>query len=119
MKKQMRWLMLILCCVFVVANYFCYDNPAAIETYIEKNLDVTSQQYGLLYTVYAIPNTILPLIGGLLLDRVGQRMALIMFTTTLCIGQGIFMLGGYQESFPLMLIGRGVFGIGCESMYVG
>jgi MFS family permease len=29
------------------------------------------------------------------------------------------MLGGYRESFELMLIGRGIFGIGCESMYVG
>ena len=38
----MRWIMLILCCVFVVSNYFCYDNPAALETYIEANLDVTS-----------------------------------------------------------------------------
>ena len=29
------------------------------------------------------------------------------------------MLGGYRESFDLMLLGRGIFGIGCESMYVG
>ena len=78
--------MLMLCCVFVVSNYFCYDNPAAIETYIESNLNVSSQEYGLLYTIYAIPNTILPLIGGLLLDKVGQRAALILFTTFLCIG---------------------------------
>lgn len=41
MKKSMRWLMLILCCLFVVANYFCYDNPAALETYIEQNLNVS------------------------------------------------------------------------------
>lgn len=37
----------------------------------------------------------------------------------LCTGQGIFMLGGYRNQFSLMLIGRGIFGIGCESMYVG
>lgn len=111
--------MLVLCCVFVVSNYFCYDNPAALETYIESNLNVTSQEYGFLYTIYAIPNTILPLVGGLLLDKIGQRTALILFTILLCTGQGIFMLGGYRESFTLMLIGRGIFGIGCESMYVG
>ena len=29
------------------------------------------------------------------------------------------MLGGYQESYSLMLIGRILFGMGCESMYVG
>lgn len=29
------------------------------------------------------------------------------------------MLGGYKNDFNLMIIGRGIFGIGCESMYVG
>jgi hypothetical protein len=71
MKKSLRWVMLILCCLFVVGNYFCYDNPAALETYIEQHLDVTPSKYGLLYTVYAIPNTILPLVGGLFLDKIG------------------------------------------------
>ena len=69
--------------------------------------------------MYAIPNTILPLIGGLLLDRIGIRAGLIIFTFTLVIGQGVFMLGGYRNDFNLMVIGRGIFGIGCESMYVG
>jgi len=32
MKKKWRWIMLALCCSFVVSNYFCYDNPAALET---------------------------------------------------------------------------------------
>ena len=30
MKKKYRWIMLMLCCLFVVPNYFCYDNPAAL-----------------------------------------------------------------------------------------
>ena len=29
------------------------------------------------------------------------------------------MIGGFQESFNLMLAGRVIFGIGCENMYVG
>ena len=111
--------MLFLCCIFVISNYFCYDNPAALETAIEKNFNVTTEEYGFLYTAYAIPNTILPLFGGLLLDKIGTRNGLILFTTLLCIGQGVFMLGGYDMSFTLMIIGRAIFGVGCESMYVG
>ena len=75
-------------------------------------------EYGLLYTVYAVPNCILPLVGGILLDKIGTRNGLILFTVILTAGQGIFMWGGYRESFQLMLIGRTIFGIGCESMYV-
>ena len=118
MKKRWRWLMLFLCCTFVISNYFCYDNPASLELQLEERL-VSEEQYGLLYTVYAIPNLVLPLVGGIFLDKVGQRNGLLLFTVILCLGQGIIMLGGYQLSFPLMLVGRVIFGIGCESMYVG
>jgi len=49
----------------------------------------------------------------------GTRKALLLFTILICVGQGIFTLGGYHKSFKLMLIGRVIFGIGCENMYVG
>mmetsp|Transcript_13036 Transcript_13036/g.20234 ORF Transcript_13036/g.20234 Transcript_13036/m.20234 type:complete len:122 (-) Transcript_13036:1205-1570(-) len=119
MKKKLRWVMLALCCSFVISNYFCYDNPAALETQIEHDMHKTTSEYGLLYTVYALPNTILPLVGGVFLDRIGTRNGLLLFTTILCLGQFLFMMGGYRMNFSLMLVGRTVFGIGCESMYVG
>jgi hypothetical protein len=31
-KKRWRWVMLILCSSMVIANYFCFDNPASLET---------------------------------------------------------------------------------------
>jgi MFS family permease len=119
MMKKWRWVMLFLCCFLVVPNYFCYDNPASLETYIESEFGKTPTEYGLLYSVYAVPNCIMPLIGGILLDKIGHRIGLIIFTTFLCVGQGIFMLGGYNRDYNLMIVGRGIFGIGCESMYVG
>lgn len=115
----MRWLMLFLCCIFVVANYFCYDNPASVEKKLETELGITPSEYGLLYTVYAIPNCILPLAGGILIDKIGTRNGLILFAILLTAGQGIFMIGGYRKSLKIMLVGRAIFGIGCESMYVG
>lgn len=118
MKQRYRWLMLFFCCTFVISNYFCYDNPAAMETQIEARI-VDETEYGLLYTVYAIPNVFLPLVGGIFLDKIGVRNGLLLFTVLLCIGQGVVMLGGYRLSFSLMLVGRVIFGIGCESMYVG
>jgi MFS family permease len=119
MKKKFRWIMLVLSCLFVVPNYFCFDNPASLETYIEEVFDKTPYQYGFLYSVYAIPNCILPLIGGLLLDKLGVRVCLVVFSVLLCTGQLVFMLGGYWNDFNLMIVGRGIFGAGCESMYVG
>lgn len=85
-KKKWRWLLLILCSSMVISNYFCFDNPAALEVQIQEVFDKQPAEYGLLYTVYALPNTVLPLVGGLLIDRIGNRNALLIFTLFLCIG---------------------------------
>jgi MFS family permease len=80
---------------------------------------VGKQTYGILYTGYAIPNLFIPIFAGALFDKIGSRNGILIFTVLLCLGQFIFMLGGYHLSFNLMIIGRIIFGIGCESMYVG
>lgn len=117
LKKKLRFIMLLLACTFVISNYFCYDNPAAVQEGLED--EFTAFEYSLLYVFYAVPNVFLPLTSGIILDKLGHRNGLIIFTVILCLGQGIFMYGGYQKSFAAMAIGRGLFGIGCESMYVG
>ena len=50
----------------------------------------------------------------LLFDRLG----LILFTVVLTIGQAVFTVGGYQNSYLIMMIGRFIFGLGGESMTV-
>ena len=46
------------------------------------------------------------------------RLGLILFTVVLTIGQLVFAIGGYQESYLIMMIGRFIFGLGGESMTV-
>jgi len=72
----------------------------------------------LLYTVYSIPNIILPLFGGMFLDRFGIRTGLVLFTFILTIGQFVYMVGGFKNNFNLLLAGRIIFGMGGECMGV-
>lgn len=111
--------MLFLCCMFVLGNYYCYDIPGSLEPNIEKSFKVDPHTFGLLYTLYGAPNTIIPFVGGALLDRFGARKMLLSFTILVVIGQAICTAGGYYNSFNLMLVGRAIFGLGAESMYVG
>jgi len=62
---------------------------------------------------------ILPIYGGIVIDRIGLSNGLLLFSAILCIGQGIFTLGGSYRSYSMMLAGRFIYGIGSESMYVG
>ena len=58
----------------------CYDYPAALELEIEELFNRSSTEYGLLYTGYAIPNLFMPLLGGMIFDRLGTRTGLMIFT---------------------------------------
>ena len=40
MKKKWRWLLLFFASFMVMPNYFCYDNPAALQVSIEKQLEI-------------------------------------------------------------------------------
>jgi len=55
---------------------------------------------------------ILPLFGGVIIDRMGIRESVTLFFMLNLIGNFIFALGGVYESFTLMLVGRCIFGTG-------
>lgn len=69
-----------------MGNYFCTDFPAVLKDQILEQFDVDSLKYNLLYTVYSGPNIILPLIGGVLVDKIGLRKGIMFFPIFLMIG---------------------------------
>lgn len=74
--------------------------------------------FSLLYTLYAVPNIVLPFFGGFFTDKWGARFCLLMFSSLLTIGQVVFALGLSIKSWPLMFLGRIIFGCGGENMNV-
>mmetsp|Transcript_11707 Transcript_11707/g.11650 ORF Transcript_11707/g.11650 Transcript_11707/m.11650 type:complete len:152 (+) Transcript_11707:252-707(+) len=84
-------------------------------------------KYNLLYSVYSYPNIILPLIGGVLIDKIGINFSIVLFSTLLVAGQGVFAIAGFvgesgedhvSTAFIIAIIGRVVFGLGGESLNV-
>ena len=73
-----------------------------------------STRYSLLYTVYSLPNMLLPIFGGVLLDTIGVRTGLILFCSIAMLGQAVFTFGGYSNNFNTMIVGRVIFGMGGE-----
>ena len=43
-----------------------------------------------LYSVYSFPNIVLPLVGGMIVDRWGVAKSLCLFTLLILLGQAIF-----------------------------
>ncbi|GJJ76285.1 hypothetical protein EMPS_08644 [Entomortierella parvispora] len=117
-----HWLVLLLACMIVFGNYYCYDIPAALNVQLREWLgtdDGTHQyQLNLLYAVYSLPNIVLPLLGGYLIDRLSASRMLILFSLCICLGQGIFSMGISLKSIGWMVLGRFIFGIGGECLEV-
>lgn len=95
-KTGWRWVMLTFGCFFLMGSYFCFDNPAPLKNRLEeKPFSFSDAQWSGLYSIYSFPNMILPLFGGIFVDKLGIRLGLILFTVVLTIGQLVFAIGGY------------------------
>lgn len=117
----MRWLALFFSCMLLMGSYFSYDNPQALQGQLEDpngRYKLTGVQFNLLYSVYSFPNIILPLFGGILVDKIGARIAILLFSCLLILGQCVFAFGVSEASFTWMIIGRVIFGLGGESLSV-
>ncbi|XP_070801147.1 lysosomal dipeptide transporter MFSD1 isoform X1 [Pituophis catenifer annectens] len=114
-----RLLVLAFMCFLGFGSYFCYDNPAALQTQVQRDMKVNTAEFMALYAWYSWPNVFLCFFGGFLIDRVfGIRWGTIIFSCFVCVGQVIFALGAICNAFWLMEFGRFVFGIGGESLAV-
>jgi MFS family permease len=111
----LRWTVLVLVSIALFGNYYAYDGIGPLADTLQKQLGFTQTQVGLLNAIYSFPNIVMVVIGGVIVDRVGARLAAVGFA-------GICLLGAIitacSPSFTVMAAGRLVFGIGAESMIV-
>jgi MFS family permease len=120
-QRPVRWLILLLACVMMIGNYYSYDTPAALYTQLKQMMGGGpgfDQNFNLLYTVYSIPNMVLPFFGGFFVDKLGAPRCLLIFCTCLCLGQSVFAIGATMENWYIMWLGRVIFGFGGESCTV-
>uniref|UniRef100_A0AAA9T7V9 Lysosomal dipeptide transporter MFSD1 n=1 Tax=Bos taurus TaxID=9913 RepID=A0AAA9T7V9_BOVIN len=65
-----RLVVLLLMCFLGFGSYFCYDNPAALQIQVKRDMQVNTTKFMLLYAWYSWPNVVLCFFGGFLIDRV-------------------------------------------------
>ena len=74
--------------LLVSGSYFCYDNPAALQDTMMRDLSINEGQFMAFYSLYSWPNVILCMFGGYLIDKVfGTRLGAIVFGLIVTIGQ--------------------------------
>jgi MFS family permease len=110
-----RWSVLVAISVAMFGNYYVYDSIAPVADSLQKLLGFTDTQIGTLNAIYSLPNIIVVLIGGIIVDRFGTRLSTLFFAIICSVGAFVTAI---SPSFPVMAAGRLIFGLGAESMIV-
>lgn len=113
-----RFIVLISAALFMLGNYYFYDQTSATKATLQDHTGMSENTFGLLSSVYSWPNVVLPLFGGMFIDRFGVRTAVVFFTALVAIGSSLFSVGLWSVSVPLLVFARVLFGMGGESQNV-
>jgi len=76
-NRGTAWLVLALTSAVMVGNFYVYDSIGPVADLLQRQRHFSDTQIGLLNAVYNLPNVVLILLGGVLIDRFGAaRMTL-------------------------------------------
>jgi len=75
-----RWTVLALVSLVIFGNYYIYDSISPLADLLEEQLGFSDADIGLLNGIYSLPNIIMVLIGGIIIDKIGTRIS-----TAFCI----------------------------------
>lgn len=114
-SRVYRWAVLIFVSLAMAGNYYIYDSINALERIFIDHLGFSATQFGWLNASYSVAAVATLLVGGIIIDRIGTKKAILGFAFVCLLGAGITAARG---SAPTMIVGRTVLGLGAESMIV-
>jgi MFS family permease len=114
-SRVYRWTVLISLSLAMFGNYYVYDALSPLADVLKQQLGFSDANIGFLQAIYSFPNIFTVVIGGVLIDRVGLRKALMLFGVLCVVGPAITALSGHLW---VMATGRLIFGMGAESLIV-
>ncbi|MFM5883957.1 MAG: MFS transporter [Novosphingobium sp.] len=113
--SRLKWLMLALAALTIMGSYYTYDSIAPVAGLLRDQRGFTQLQIGQLNAVFNLPNIALALVGGILIDRIGAAMAIMLAALVCTLGAVLTAIG---DPYALMLAGRLLFGLGNETLYI-
>ena len=114
-QSRIKWTMLALAALTIMGSYYTYDSIAPVAGMLRDQRGFSQSQIGLLNAVFNLPNIVLALVGGILIDRIGAAKSILIAALICTLGAVLTAVG---EPYELMLLGRLLFGLGNETLYI-
>jgi len=110
-----RWVVLVFVSLAMAGNYYIYDSINALERIFIDHLGFSATQFGWLNASYSVAAVATLLVGGIIIDQIGTKKAILAFALICFLGASITASRG---NATVMIAGRTVLGLGAESMIV-
>ena len=89
------------------------DMPGGIQTTLMRVMTLDNSQYNMIFSAYTWADIVMSVVGAVTVNKYfGVRLGLILFLTVVLLGQLLYAIGGFLNSFWFSLIGRVVIGAG-------
>jgi len=104
-------------CSLTFGAYYAYDLPATL-TKDYKNIAESESNYEFLYTAFAVPSAVTPLLVGALADtKLGPHVCTMAALIMVTVGCFMVSLGCSTSLYWIILFGRFVMGCGGEAAF--
>jgi MFS family permease len=126
-----KWYILILASCLTFGGYYSFDFPSVTHNQLYRHFTqnhhhINEQearahfefQFNSLFSVYSLPNTILPFVGGVAADKFGNNKVVFIAASLVLIGNFLQSYGCLIIDMDSFLFGRFVFGLGAETLQV-
>lgn len=116
---------MVLVSVALFGNFYVYDSIGPVADLLTSQLGFSDTQIGTLNAIYSLPNVVLILTGGILVDRLGAGKT-FTWTAGICFlgalltafATGVAALSPWLTPFGVMATGRLLYGIGAETFNI-
>lgn len=111
--RSFRWIVLLAMSVAVYGSYYAFDYIGPLAPLLSRQLHFSDSQIGLLQAVYSFPNIVAMLVCGVVIDRIGTKKSMAIFSVLVFTGLGITAL---SPRIGIMAAGRLLVGSGAEAL---
>lgn len=122
-----KWVVLWLTSMVTFGGYYSFDFPSVLHNQLyryfhsqDHTLSLADYElsFSLLFSLYSFPNTVLPWIGGVLSDKIGNNTMMFAMASLVLLGNFIQTYAIWRYDMQLLLFGRFLFGLGAETLQV-
>lgn len=114
-SQRSAWLVLAFVALANYGNFYVYDSIGPVADLLQRQRGFSDTQIGMLNAIYSLPNIVLLLVGGMLVDRYGEARMMV-WTGMVCLAGAL--LTALSRDFVGMAAGRLLFGIGAETFNI-